>query len=629
LWSTRPTPDAETGVVVIANSIAFHGSSVFLAGYSGKLGYIIVASFRASDGVMEWENKEIVSSNSHMFTTHLLAAPSFLAAPGDNSLYLLGFSGLPTIDLLAASATVSAFEDSNDFVMKINATSGAVLWSQQLSVSSTRHDLTFRPFTSIYSYISFASQNSDTPGASAASLLYVSGQYHNYATGGSHPVAQLRFCNNGSLYQDLTHTSPPIHTIAYTESSYKHDSYRTVSAENAHFYGTDEAILGSLILKNRCPDGYYLQAKTETTSVGAPCRGISWSLQEAEGTEAGDHSLTCSYLFGGVETAGLVLIFLLPALASLIAASFAHISVLSICLVLLAAVSLSSDLAYLSSHLFFDSLSFGLCCACLALPLLPYAAFMRSHTAGRTYRHLPLLDDPTFPRALAALLWIRHLLYYFYLYCLGYLLYLLCLLPHPPVQELLFSFLFTPLPSEEDAAGGGQAQGQPLASGASSKVLTSSLLFTSLSLLLCSFVPTLICQSLNSQLMAPLSHSHPSPEVEQTIVVISTVSKALFLLALVNYIFYSYGTAALSVLWASLMTITSLSVFTALQFQEIDEEAEAGNPAAAAVTSPGEVELYQKRIRDLESQLERLTKEQPPPPSSTDTRYRDLSSDNY
>lgn len=586
LWSTRPAPHIETALVVIPNCLAFQETSAFLAGYSGKLGYIVVSSFHSESGRLQWENKEIVSSNSHMFTTHLIS--------DGTSLYLLGFSGFSKI-----KPYVAEYQDSNDFILNINATNGDIIWSQTLTLSSQR-ELSLHPFTSVFTYLSLSEQEQEGEGGP---LLYVSGNYHDYTTGGSSPIAQLLFPSNGSMYRDISETATTHDDkILYTKSSFNRDSYSTESAENVHYYGTNRDTLGSYILKNSCPDGYFLEATSETTSVGSHCPGITWSIQPTE-----DHFLTCSYIYGGVETAGLVVIYLLPFLFSLICSYHSQISILSTCLTLFATLSFSSDISYLTSQVFYNLFSFGITFLSFSLPILPYAAYMRTHTRGRTHRKYLTPDDPSalssnFSRFISMLIYIRHLFFYFYLYCLGYILFLLCLLPHPPLRETLLSYLLTEETAdpEEDSTA---------VAAVSSKTLTSSLLFTSVSLVLFSFLPTLVFQSLNDHLM-----SFTDPDI--IISVISIVCKSLFMLTLVNYIFYSYGMATFSVLWSHIQTITTLSASTLLTFQEIDEQDEGSGGGAAiraesrqgsAALQKNEIEMYQKRIRDLEIQLEQAT----------------------
>jgi hypothetical protein len=530
-----------------------------------------------------------------MFTTHLVA--------DGNSLYLLGFSGFPNIKPMEAE-----YQDSNDFILKINATNGDIIWSHTLTLYS-RHDLSLHPFTSIYSYLSVAEEEKlarekgeDQP----SGLLYVSGNYHDYTTGGSTPVAQLLFASNGSMFRDVSETAiTRDDKILYTDCSVGHNSYHTQSAENVHYYGTDKETLGSYILKNDCPDGYFLEPVSETTSVGTHCRGITWSIQPTE-----NHFLTCSYIYGGVETAGLVVIYLLPLLFSLISSCHSQISFLAICLALLATISFSSDISYLTSQVFYNLFSFGITFLSFCLPILPYAAYMRTQTRGRSHRIYLTPDDPNnhspnFTRFISLLVFIRHLFFYFYLYILGYILFLLCLLPHPPLRDVLLSYLLT----EETGDGIPTNQEDSSTSASvSSKTLTSSLLFSSISLILFSFLPTLVFQTLNNHLMA-------FAEPEGIISIVSIVSKSLFMLTLINYIFYSYGMAAFSVLWSHIQTITSLSASTLLTFQEIDEEDEGGGAArrgepvagGAAGISKKEIEMYEKRIRDLETQLQQAT----------------------
>jgi hypothetical protein len=584
LWSTRPASQIETALVVIPNCLTFQDTSAFLAGYSGKLGYIVVSSFHSENGRLQWENKEIVSSNSHMFTTHLIS--------DGTSLYLLGFSGFSKI-----KPSAMEYQESNDFVMKINATNGDIMWSHTLTLSA-QHALSLHPFTSVYSYLSVSEQQQGRE-----PLLYVSGDYHDYTTGGSTPVAQLLFASNGSIYRDVSATATTRDDkILYTETSFNHNSYHTQSAENVHYYGTDQDTLGSYILKNDCPDGYFLEPISETTSVGSHCRGITWSIQPTE-----DHFLTCSYIYGGVETAGLVVIYLLPLLFSLISSYHSQISILSTCLALFAAISFSSDISYLTSQVFYNLFSFGITFLSFFLPILPYAAYMRTHTRGRTHRKFLTPEDSNLSRCTSLLLYFRHIFFYSYLYCLGYILFLLCLLPHPPLRDILLSYLLT----EETGDGVPAApEDSNAAVGVSSKTLTSSLLFTSISLILFSFLPTLVFQSLNDHLMT-------FAEPDGVISIVSIVSKSLFMLTLINFIFYSYGTATFSVLWSHIQTITTLSASTLLTFQEMDEEDEGSGGGAVkgggevsqapAAAQKNEIEMYQKRIRDLELQLEQAT----------------------
>lgn len=590
LWSTRPAPEEiENGLFVIANCLTFQGESTFMAGYSGKKGYIVVASFDKINGRMQWENKEIVSSNSHMFSSQLIS--------DGVSIYLLGYSGFPKIK------PVQEYQETNDFVMKINSTTGDVIWTHPMTMSS-RHDLSLHPFTSVYNYISMYKDSS--------SLIFVYGQYHDFTTGGSFTIAQLLYTTNGSLYSDISNSN--IHhkpEDMYTHSSYKLNSYVAQSAENEHYYGTDKSTLGSIILKNHCPDGYYLEPKSETTSIASHCRGITWSIQQTE-----DHYLTCSYIYGGVEATGLVMIYILPLLFSMISSYLSKISVLSTCLAIFATISFSADISYLTSQIFYNSFSFGMTLISFFLPIFPYAAYMRTQTRGRRYR-LYLPKDPNLPRILFYLLYIRHVLFYFYLYCIGYLLYLLCLLPHPPVRDLLLSYLHSDQQQShrEDEPVDEENIHQTLESTqVSSKILTSSLLFTSISLILFSFVPTLVLQSLNEHLMS-------FADLETILPTISIVSKSLFMLTLINYIFYSYGMSAGTVLWSYIQTITTLSVFTVLHFQEMDEEEDQQDHAhehkegiqvqeRSKPQSPSEkkeIEMYQQRIHELESQLQQMT----------------------